>query len=127
MSSINEATRAGWQRIADDVSRQRPAPGRRAHVFRGRNLIGRKVTILRHERDRFSDAFRYGGEANLHLREMMGRSGFVCLVRSDDGLEKWVKAQNLVCEHAYAHWAIAFGDAVSISIGWAPPKMEQPG
>lgn len=122
MSALNEDTRAGWQILADIVSRQRPNSGRRAHVFRGRNLVGRWVAILRHERDRFSDAFRYGGDANLHLREMSGRDGFVCLVRDESGRSAWVKAQNLACEHAYAHWTIALGDAITISIGWAPPE-----
>lgn len=53
--------------------------------------------VLRHEVNRFDrSAFRYGGEANLQLREMRGRDGFRCQVRPDDGAESfWINAEHL--------------------------------
>lgn len=118
MPAINADTVSGWRQIAADVSRQRPYAGRLAIVFRGRKLRGETVTVVRHQRSKFGNAFRYGGEANLHLREMMGRSGFTCLVRSEGGVEGWVSAENLACIDAgYTCWSAALSDAVGLEPG----------
>lgn len=115
MSAINEQTRAAWLQIANDVSRQRPYAGRTATVIRGRKLHGEHVTVIRHQRDAYDrDAFRYGGEASQHMTEMRGRRGYVCLVRSDAGVERWIKAEYLACDFAYTHWTIALSDVVMI-------------
>ncbi len=114
MSVINSNTIAAWQMIANNVSRQRPYPGRTATVFRGRKLLGEKVSVVRHQKDAYSDAFRYGGAGNLMMREMAGRSGFVCLVRNAQGAERWIKASYLACDYTYDHWSVALADAMSI-------------
>lgn len=115
MSVINDDNKAGWQQIANDVSRQRPYVGRTATVIHGRKLQGEHVTVLKHQHDQYDrNAFRYGGDASLQLREMMGRSGFVCLVRSDAGVERWIKARYLACDFQYTHWTIALSDALLI-------------
>lgn len=120
---INEATRVAWQAIASDVSRQRPYPGRRALVFRGRKLLGEMVTIIGHERDRYDvTAFRYGGEASQHMTAMRGRRGYVCRVRTNCGVLAWIKAEYLACDYLYKHWSIALADAVGISHGWSPRR-----
>ena len=46
--------------------------------------------------------------------EMMGRRGFVCLVRSEAGVERWIKAEYLACNFAYPCWTVALGDAIGI-------------
>jgi hypothetical protein len=109
---INSETKSAWQGIADTVSRQRPSVGRRALVVGGRKLKGEPVTILRHQLDKYVDVFRYGNEASHHVRAMSGRRGFMCLVRTDAGVEKWVKANYLACDYDYAHWSVALFDAL---------------
>lgn len=85
--------RDAWQRIANAASEQRPCEGRRVRIVEGRKHKGRSGVVVRHQLSKFGDAFRYGGAANLHMREMQGRSGFVCLVEPDDGGSKfWVNA-----------------------------------
>lgn len=59
---INEETRSGWQSIANMLSRQRPYVGRTGTIVRGRKLLGRRVTVIRHQIDRYEDVFRYGNE-----------------------------------------------------------------
>lgn len=94
MSVINESTRDSWQQIANDLSAQYPGVSRRVAVVGGRKHRGKVGTVVRHQKSKFSDAFRYGGEANLHLREMAGRHGFCCLVETDDGERFWVPAEH---------------------------------
>lgn len=112
---INEDTKAGWQSIADMLSRQRPYVGRWATVIRGKKLKGDRVKVLRHQIDAYEDVFRYGGSASHHMRAMDGRSGYVCLVESAGGMRAWVKAKYLVCDYSYDHWSVALADAVRIS------------
>lgn len=95
MSAINADTVGFWKQLAVDLSAQRPYPGRLVLVTGGRKHNGKRGTVLRHWQD--PGAFRYGGEANLHMREMAGRSGFRCQV--DTGSEKfWVNADHLLCD-----------------------------
>lgn len=111
---ITTENAAGWQKIANDVSRQRPYPGRYATVVRGKKLRGERVFIVTHMRDQYSTAFRYGGAGNLQMREMKGRAGFVCKVRATDGSVAWVKAPYLACEFTYGHWTEALSDAITM-------------
>lgn len=112
MSAINSDNAKGWQKIADNVSRQRPSPGKYALVLKGKKLQNQKVVVVRHQIDQYENAFRYGNEASHHLREMMGRTGFVCLVRNEQGEEKWVKARYLMVLYPYKHWTEALADAL---------------
>jgi hypothetical protein len=96
MACINEETRDFWQQLANDLSKQRPYPSRLVKVTGGRKHKGKEGVVVRHQYDKFSNAFRYGGDANLQMREMAGRAGFVCLV--DAGSERfWVKADYVEC------------------------------
>ncbi len=92
MPAINDKTAAFWRDMAKELSEQRPSPGKRVRIDGGRKHQGREGIVVHHCLDRYSSAFRYGGDANLHMREMAGRSGFVILVRTDDGTEFWCKA-----------------------------------
>lgn len=99
MACINESTRDAWQHMADEASKQRPYVGRRVKVVQGRKRLGETGTVIRHERDRFQpDVWRYGTDASMHLRDMQGRRGFVCVVRFDGGGKDWIKSQYLECE-----------------------------
>ncbi len=95
MSCINSDTVDFWRQLANDLSAQRPSYGKRVRVTVGRKHIGKEGTVERHQVSRYGSAFRYGGEANLHMREMAGRDGFVCLVRDDGGVAFWVPAENV--------------------------------
>jgi hypothetical protein len=93
MSAINGDTVEAWREIAKDLSAQRPYPGRRVEIVGGRKHKGRVGVVLIHCRDQYSSAFRYGGEANLHMREMAGRDGFVVKCRDEMTNEIfWCKA-----------------------------------
>jgi hypothetical protein len=99
VSAINADTVDFWKAVAADVSLDRPYPGRRVYVDRGRKHKGKRGTVMRHERSRYTDAFRYGGDASQHMTEMRGRYGFRCLVRDDlTGETFWIDAPHLVIE-----------------------------
>ena len=83
-----------WQILANQISQDRPSEGKQVEVVEGRKHKGKIGKVLQHQVDKFQNAFRYGGEGNLRLREMAGRYGYVCLI--DTGIEKfWVKAHYL--------------------------------
>lgn len=96
-SPINEDTREAWQYIANEVSKQRPDPGKRVRVSGGRKYKGITGTVVRNIQDKYVNAFRYGNEASFHMREMERRYGFVVLVQPDDASIKpfWTKADNV--------------------------------
>lgn len=95
MSAINADTLDMWKKLAADASAQRPSPGTRVRVTSGRKHKGEEGRVLRHEVNKFRDAFRYGGDANLQLREMMGRSGFRVQIQPDDSGAFWCDADKV--------------------------------
>lgn len=103
MAVINADNKDFWQDIANKLSINRPYVGRRVKVTGGRKHLGRMGTVIRHEYDRYSSAFRYGGDANMHMREMAGRYGFIVLIKPDDGADNfWVKADQVDTEEHLA-------------------------
>ena len=95
MPVINADNREAWQQIANTVSVQHPGAGKKVRVNAGKHH-GKEGIVQRHERDPFQrDAWRYGGEANLHMREMAGRYGFRIMVRTGAGETFFTKADNV--------------------------------
>lgn len=92
MPAINEDTREFWQQLADDLSAQRPYPGRRIEIVKGRKHKGKTGIVRRHMPDRYYDAFRYASEASAHMIQMAGREGYVVLVDPENGPSFWVRA-----------------------------------
>lgn len=120
---INSETQAFWQSLANELSRQRPNVGRRVTVIGGRKYRGKLGVVVRHQVDRYEDAFRYGNEASQHYKQMAGRYGFVCMVREiqvddddgsllDTGNVFWVKARYLAVDYPYTDPWEALGDAL---------------
>lgn len=70
-------------------------------VTGGRKHLGKEGTVISHMESKYErDAFRYGGEASQHMRQMEGRYGYVVLVEPTNGGEGgrfWVKANNVEC------------------------------
>lgn len=97
MACITSDNRDIWQKLADGLSAQRPYAGRRVTIVGGRKHKDKVGTVIRHQHDQYSDAYRYGNDAHHHLRDLRGRSGWVCLVRFDDGSTGWVKADYTHC------------------------------
>jgi len=96
VSAINAENRGAWQALADELSKQRPSPGRAVRVTGGRKHKGERGTVERHQVSRYSDPFRYASDAQAHMREMSGRFGFACLVRPDgNGAAFWINAEHL--------------------------------
>jgi hypothetical protein len=87
---------AGWQAIANDLSKDRPYVGRWVAVERGRKHKGKMGRVLRHQRDKFSDAYRYGSGASDAFKDMAGTYGWVCMVENAATGERfWVRADYL--------------------------------
>ena len=97
MSAINEDTKDFWQKLANDLSQGRPIPGKTVEVIKGRKHKGKLGTVVRHQLDKFSTAYRYGNDASHHFRDMEGTYGWACLVRDNsNGLTFWVRADYLL-------------------------------
>ena len=88
---------AFWRSLADELSKLRPNPGKLVQIRAGKHK-GELGTVIRHQISKFSSAFRYGGDANLQMREMAGRQGFCCLVAVTSGEQHWVDADKLIVE-----------------------------
>lgn len=74
-----------------EVSRSAPIKGR---TVKAQGKVGK---VFWHGRDRYSFAFRYGGEATAHLRECAGRYGYRIGVETEEG-RIFVKADEaIVC------------------------------
>jgi len=115
MPAINPDTKVFWQTLVDRFSRQRPNPGKVVTIIRGKKLLGQKATVIRHQIDKFdTSTYRYGSDASHHMRDLEGRSGWVCLIETDDGDRAWIKAKYLMCEWKYSTWYEALVDAISI-------------
>lgn len=98
MSCINADTRSAWQELAKEASKQRPHTGRRVRITGGRKHVGKVGTVIRHQISRFTHAYRYGNDASHHLRDLNGRYGWCCQVRTDLGESFWVDAQHTECD-----------------------------
>jgi hypothetical protein len=93
MSAINENTAAAWRIIAATTDTTRPSVGRRVRVTGGRKHLGKIGVVQIHERNKFNnEAYRYGSDAQHHMRDMAGRSGWRCKILTDDGEAIWVDA-----------------------------------
>lgn len=73
------------------ASLQRPSAGKRIRVTRGkRKGVEGRVEI--HQLSKFGKPYRYGSEASNHMKDLVGRSGWVCLIRTDAGESFWIDA-----------------------------------
>lgn len=96
MPAINSDTVDFWRQLAKDLEPQRPSPGKQVKVTGGRKHKGKSGIVLRHMRSHFKDyLWQYGSEANLHMRDLRGREGFVILVHPNDGPDFWVDADKV--------------------------------
>ena|SRR3990167_243179 len=85
MSFISEVTQDQWQSIIDQTEPNRPSVGKRVKVIESRKYLGKEGLVTWHGRDKFSDTWRWCSDAQFHLRDLVGRSGF--RVRIDTGSE----------------------------------------
>lgn len=104
MPAINADTAKAWQEIANTLAVARPGVGRFVRSLTARGQAkGRSGVVIRHERDPFAvDAWRYGNEASMHMREMAGTYGFRVLVRDASGRTFWVSADRVALDTAPA-------------------------
>lgn len=92
MPAINADTVDAWKALAQDLGAQRPSIGRSVTIVNGKHK-GKTGKVIAHIVSKFHNPFRYASEAQCHLREMAGRSGYVCRVRTESGEEFWVNAE----------------------------------
>ena len=83
LTSISNISREQWQRLADDLSAQRPSVGKRVRVSSGK-FRGRVGIVRWHGPDKYARDY-YRTPAQLDLRDLRGRDGFRVRVESDDG------------------------------------------
>jgi hypothetical protein len=94
MSFISEITQEQWQGLVNDTKGQRPSKGKQIRVTEGRHL-GKVGEVRWHGRNKFSDAWRYASDAQLHLRDLVGRYGFRVLVLDTTGDTFFVDADKV--------------------------------
>ena len=97
MGCITSENVSFWQDLANRASAQRPSVGKTVQVDKGRKHKGKIGQVIRHQIDKFQDAYRYGNEASHHMRDITGRYGWCCLIQCNDGTTFWVKADYLTC------------------------------
>jgi hypothetical protein len=120
MPTVETMTREAWQGLADDWSRNRPYAGQPVKIEGGRKHNGKSGIVVRHEVSRFGDAYRYGDSISHQFRDIVGRYGWRCLVRFDDGSTAWLNA-----EHCEVQTPAAEAQrAKEREIGIRPPKEE---
>jgi len=82
---FSEDTKEMWQRLADDCAVNRPSKGKHVLVIYGKHAEKEGI-VTWHGIDQYAST-RYKTGAQLHLRDLMGRSGF--RVRIDTGTENF--------------------------------------
>lgn len=92
MAIINADNREAWQSLANSASKEKPFVGRKVRIDNGRKHKGKIGEVMRHQQDKFWNAFRYGSPAQHMLTQMRGREGFVILVKTQTE-QFWVKAE----------------------------------
>jgi hypothetical protein len=80
--SLTSISREQWQRLADDLSAQRPSVGKRVRVSSGKKFLGRVGIVRWHGPDKYARDY-YRTPAQLDLRDLRGRDGFRIRVESD--------------------------------------------
>jgi hypothetical protein len=76
MSFISEVTQEQWKSLVDQTSPQRPSVGKIVKVVEGRKHLGKQGKVFWHGIDKYSDAWRYGSDAQHHLHDLCGRYGY---------------------------------------------------
>ena len=74
MTIYTSENRDAWQRLFDDVAKQRPSVGKHVRVTSGKHS-GKVGIVTWHGRDKFADDY-YKSDAQLALRDACGRDGF---------------------------------------------------
>lgn len=93
MPAINSDTRGAWQDLANQTATNRPSKGKQVRVTEGRHA-GKIGIVTWHGASRYRET-RYCSDAQLHLRDMVGREGFRCGVRTDSGETFFVDADKV--------------------------------
>lgn len=81
MAAINADTREAWQKLADSLASQYPSVGKHVRVVNGK-YTGQHGIVFYHGHDKFYDT-HYKSNAQLHLIDMIGRTGFRVGIKSD--------------------------------------------
>lgn len=96
MPVINSENAQAWRDLAAELGATCPYVGRRVSIDKGKHK-GLRGIVERHQRSKFGNAYRYASEASAHFRDMAGRYGWCCLVKTDAGAV-WVNAEHVTCE-----------------------------
>jgi hypothetical protein len=94
MATFTPENRQMFQSLFDSVAPKRPDVGKRVTVNSGKHK--RKCGIVTwHGVNKFSDAWRYGNDAEISLREAMGKFGYRVRIQPDEGEPFFVEANNV--------------------------------
>lgn len=92
MSVITSENYNEWQALANSYKNHFPSVGKTVKVIKGRKYKGLEGVIKRHQVDQYFDT-RYSSNAQVMLREMKGREGYIVLIQPNNGSRAfWVKA-----------------------------------
>ncbi len=78
-----------------DVYKQRPSRDKRVKVVRGRKYVGESGIVCWHGVDKYDTSYRYMNDAQICLRDMIGRLGYRVKIRTESGYEFFVSADNV--------------------------------
>ena len=98
MSIWGELSHEAAQQLVNQVAVQRPSVGKNVVVTEGRKHIGKRGKVFWHGLDKYSHAFRYGGDATLALRQVEGRYGFRIGIESENGERFFINADHVHVE-----------------------------
>jgi hypothetical protein len=90
---MNSNFARGMQTVADNTAAQRPSIGKTVTINTGKYA---KLTgiVFWHGVDKFSST-RYKTDAQLMMQEIIGREGYRCGIKLDNGDKVFVKASNV--------------------------------
>jgi hypothetical protein len=94
MGVINADTASMWQKLAGSFDKDRPSPGKMVRVTKGKRE-GVEGLVIAHQKSRFSDAYRYGSDAHLHMLDLRGRHGWTVRVKPSNGGLFWANADHV--------------------------------
>lgn len=86
--------RAAWQDLIDRTGPQRPSKGKSVTVDSGKHK-GKTGIVFWHDWDKYSGGTRYASDAQLVLREIIGRHGWRVGIKTADGEKIFVAADKV--------------------------------
>lgn len=97
MTCITRENALILQSLFRSVNKDKPDVGCTVKVLNGKH-IGKIGVVQKHMRSRFENPYRYGNEMSHHMTDVRGRNGYTILIKQENNVTFWIKADNvMVC------------------------------